>query len=79
MTAVVLARTYDDAARAAGLLGLSRDWVYPHQAYLLRGLQPALVVYVEGWTESAALVDANIGVAEAVPELAGRRELDAEL
>lgn len=49
MTAVVLAATYEDAYRAAGILGLGQSWIYPHSAELLRGVQVDRVVHVSGW------------------------------
>lgn len=54
-TTVIMARTYADAAEVAMRTGLGRDWLYPHDPALLRGMVIQRVVYVEGWLSSTSI------------------------
>lgn len=55
MTTVILAKTYADAAEVALGIGAGSDWLYPHDATMLRGLVIRRVVYVEGWLHSTSI------------------------
>lgn len=64
MTAVLFARTRDDAARAAEQMGLPElSWIWPTNEISVRGMVVDRVVYVAGWEESEAQ---GIEVADAV-------------
>jgi len=55
VTTVVMARDYGLAAEVALRSGLGRDWLYPHDPTLLRGMVIQRVIYVEGWLHSTTL------------------------
>lgn len=55
MTTVIMAKTYEDAAKVALGLSAGQDWLYPHSAHMLQGVQVTRLVYVEGWLHSSSI------------------------
>lgn len=60
MTTIIVAPTYSDAYDTARAMGLRADWIYPHDAILLRGVVPARIVYVNGWSESEEMASPEV-------------------